>query len=209
MPVFTDLSGMVFGRLKVLYRVDNNNHDKSQYLCECNCGSKKVVIGAKLTIGETKSCGCYRKQVTSKLAKTHGLSNTRLYQIWLGIRRRCNDSKRQQYKNYGARGIKIQKEWETDFVRFYEWSMNNGYSDDLSIDRIDNDKSYSEENCRWATREMQANNTSKNHFITFEGRTHTLIEWSRIKGINYSTIRNRVRRGAAKDKIFAKVGNPL
>ena len=96
-----------------------------------------------------------------------------------------------EFDRYGGRGIKVCDEWQ-EFLPFYEWAMANGYADNLTIDRIDNDGDYRPGNCRWATRTEQNNNTKKNHYITYNGKTHTIAEWSRITGIKYGTLINRI-----------------
>ena len=108
--------------------------------------------------GDTKSCGCHRRRTTSETHKTHGLSNTRLGRIWGGIKRRTLNPKHKQYNDYGGRGISICEGWKNDFMSFYNWAMQNGYSEGLSIDRIDNDGNYCPENCRWTTSIIQNRN---------------------------------------------------
>lgn len=117
----------------------------------------------------------------------------RLYRIWMAMRARCMCKNLKTYKRYGGRGIKICDEWN-DYLVFKEWALSNGYSDHLSIDRINNDGNYEPSNCRWATNKEQANNKRNNHIITINGESHTFAEWSKISGINYSTIRSRINR---------------
>ena len=108
------------------------------------------------------------------------------------MKRRCNDETNSHYHIYGGKGIKVCEEWEENFEAFYNWAMSNGYVKGLTIDRIDNDKNYCPENCRWATYLEQGNNTSRNHRLTFNNETHTMAEWARIIGINYSVLRSRI-----------------
>lgn len=119
---------------------------------------------------------------------------TRLYTIWLNMRTRCNNPKCEYYNRYGGRGIKVCKEWDT-YENFEEWANDNGYSSVLTLDRIDNNKGYSPNNCRWVTRKEQANNRKSSVFVTFKGESHTLAEWADIAGINYKRMMNRVYRG--------------
>lgn len=118
----------------------------------------------------------------------HGLSYTPIYEAWKGMKGRCNCSSDIAYKNYGGRGIKVCSEWENDPVAFYNWSINNGRKKGLSIDRIDNNKGYSPDNCRWTTKTVQNRNRRCVLSITYKGETHTLKEWSKITGINYQTL---------------------
>lgn len=122
---------------------------------------------------------------------THHMSGTRIYKIWMSMRHRCQIPSDANYYKYGARGIQVCDEWR-DFSVFYNWAMNHGYSDNLSIDRIDNDGNYCPENCRWVTRQVQANNTRRNKLITYNGKTQSLPDWCRELNLNYKTIRTRI-----------------
>lgn len=124
----------------------------------------------------------------------HGKRHTRLYRIWSDMKTRCNNPNRPKYTRYGGRGITICNKWMSDFQAFYDWSMANGYRDDLSIDRIDNDGNYCPENCRWITMREQASNKSTNHFITYEGQTLTMAEWARRTGISREVLKDRICR---------------
>ena len=122
---------------------------------------------------------------------THGMSGTRLYRIYRDMKNRCNGLKKRDKANYYDRGITVCDEWKT-FEAFRDWALANGYRDDLTIDRIDNDKGYSPNNCRWATRVEQNRNTRQNHYITYNGETHTMREWADILGIKYATLKSRL-----------------
>lgn len=121
----------------------------------------------------------------------HGNKGTRLYKIWINMRLRCNNPRYKQYKDYGGRGIKVCEEWNS-FTCFSYWAEHNGYDVNLTLDRIDNDKGYSADNCRWTNRKVQNNNKRNNHLISFLGKTYTLSQWAEISGINKGTFISRI-----------------
>lgn len=125
----------------------------------------------------------------------HGMRHTRLYDIWRGMKQRCYNPKTNRYKNYGGRGICVCDEWKNDFQSFYNWAISSGYSDDLTIDRINTDGNYEPGNCRWATVKQQANNRTSNNIVEFNGESHTLTQWSEITGIKMATIWARLQKG--------------
>ena len=196
MGTFSDMTGFRFGRLTVLGRAPDKTTGKKpkvMWRCRCDCGNETIVAGYALRGGTTVSCGC-------KIRK-HGYSHKeRLYTTWRNKRRRCNDPKNNRWDQYGGRGIRVCPEWN-DYAVFREWAMSNGYADDLTIDRINVDTGYSPENCRWVRAKAQANNTTRNRYIAFRGKTLTLSQWAEELGISYGTINHRIQRGWSMDDI--------
>lgn len=190
------LIGMRFGRLVVIkqapYHITPAGNRSQQWTCKCDCGTVKNVSASGLKGGRTHSCGCYNREVASARAKTHSKSKTRLYSIWQRMKSRCNYPHNNRYEYYGAKGITVCDEWNKDFMAFYKWAMDTGYSENLTIDRIDVNGNYEPNNCRWATIKEQANNKSSSLKVTYQGKTLPVIEWAKIKGIKYRTLRYRI-----------------
>lgn len=141
--------------------------------------------------------------MTKKYFDEYGTSS-RLYSIWRHMKERCYNENHVAFNSYGGRGISVCEQWKTDFTSFKEWALENGYSSDLTIDRVNNNGNYSPQNCRWATRIQQQNNTRANHLLTFNGETHSFAEWSRITGINRITIRSRIRMGWTEEEALTR-----
>lgn len=193
-----DIVGKKFGRLMVIKFVPKPEREdyRRQWLCRCECGNLVQVNGSKLRSGHTRSCGCLEKEVIGNVNRKYMYSDLRLYRIWRAIQQRCSDRKGREYHNYGGRGILVCAEWadnNSGFERFYEWAMANGYQSDLTIDRTDVNLGYSPENCRWITNKRQQNNKRTNVYLSYNGETHTMKEWSDILGVTYSKIRYHIR----------------
>ena len=188
----TDITGQKFGRLTVIKRVFEEGYKKPRWLCQCDCGNTCVVLGESLKSGNTQSCGCLQKERSIASCKTHGLRRqTKLYPIWSQMKQRCQNPNNAAFENYGGRGIVVCDEW-LKFKTFYDWAMNNGYSEGLCLDRIDNDKGYSPDNCRWVSHKMNNDNRRSTIRISFNGETHTLKEWSEILNIERHILYKRI-----------------
>lgn len=189
---------VIDGKAKDVHR---NSGILEGYLCECDCHNKthKVVDKYALLSGHSKSCGCTRRT-------THGMSHTKFYQQYYGMIKRCELKTHKEYKDYGARGISVCSEWRNDFQCFYDWAINNGYKDGLTIDRINVDGNYCPENCRWITLSKQMINKRNNIYLEFSGRKMTLKEWSRQDDVKvpYGTILRRYHNGWNVEDILFK-----
>ena len=196
-----DLTGKKFGKLEVIGVHDTGNR-KTYYVCQCDCGNVKVVRADSLISGATKSCGCIKKQQdkTNLTANNrHKMSGTRIYETWQDMKRRCYNKQNVRYNRYGGRGIKVCEEWLNNFQSFYDWAIRNGYSDDLTIDRIDNDGNYEPSNCRWSTVKEQCNNRSSNINITIGNATKSLMSWCEIFNVDYKKVHARYQRNGYED----------
>lgn len=182
--------GDTFGHLTVIDDSPNWLHRKNgkkdrAVLCECDCKNKtqKLIKVDDLRYGRVSSCGC--------LFEHHHMSNTKIYQQWAGMCARCNRKTHGSYKNYGARGISVCKEWEESFETFYSWAIENGFKDGLTIERIDNNGDYCPENCIFIHKSEQSKNRRNCIFLTYNNQTKGLKEWSKITGIKYGTLLKR------------------
>ena len=187
-----DLTGQRFGRLVVIEKAGRyvSPHGKTAtiWLCQCDCGNTKEAITSELTAGRVKSCGCY--QIEARF--THKLTNHKLYWVYQGMKDRCYRPNNKHYSDYGGRGITVCDEWIEDFVNFYNWAINNGYQEGLTIDRIDVDGNYEPSNCRWVTTKEQQFNKRNNKKFFHDGKNLTLPEWSEILHISLDTLVSRI-----------------
>lgn len=194
-----NMIGKKFGRLIVLKECNERSGNEKLYKCQCECGNITYVRGSPLRNGHTKSCGCLRKSVI------HGKSNDRLYNIYCNMVARCYDKKHISYLWYGYKGIKVYREWLDNRTTFFEWAINNGYKDNLTIDRIDVNGNYEPNNCRWITNKEQQNNRTNNIRLTYNGKTQTISQWADELCINRKTISTRYYRGwSMKECLFGK-----
>lgn len=202
-----DLAEQRFGRLTVLEYIGTNKRRESLWLCECDCGNQAIIPKTALKTSHTKSCGCLHKDVVGERSTKHSLSGHPLYNNWDSMHQRCINKNNIRYSRYGGRGITVCDEWK-DFKNFYDWSIDNGYEPGLSIDRIDNDGNYEPGNCRWADTITQANNKSTCRYITYNGVKHTLMEWSRLFNVPYTTLCKRIKHNNMQDfeSYFSNLG---
>ena len=195
-----NLVGRRFGMLTVIARAPNYVHGKakhSRWLCKCDCGNTQTFMGAVLQRGDAKSCGCQRAKWNGDAHRTHGASNSPLYRRWETMKSRCMDTSVEHARNYRDRGIAVCDEWlgPDGYAHFQNWALANGYSPELTIDRIDNDKGYSPDNCRWVTHAEQHLNTRNNLWLEYRGERYTCSQLSKMFGINDATLRSRIKQG--------------
>jgi hypothetical protein len=189
--------GNVYGRLTVL-KETGRKRGAVLFLCKCECGNEKEITGGDLRSGKVHSCGCYKIEKVTNENITHGLNDHRLYSIYHNMISRCYNEKIDTYELYGGRGIKICNEWlnkENGFINFYKWSIQNGYTEFLTLDRMNVNGNYTPDNCRWATNQQQSNNKRSNHYVEMDGEIKTLSEWCEIFNISYKTVQSRLQTG--------------
>jgi hypothetical protein len=188
-----DLDGQKFGRLQVLSFSHIGKDKRTYWDCVCDCGKTKIANGKSLRNGNVRSCGCFNTESIIKRQTTHGKTKIKEYNIWEKMKNRCYCEKDKRYKNYGGRGIKVCDEWKNSFENFIN---DMGLRPDInhSLDRIDNNKGYCKENCRWATRLEQANNKSNSRLLTYNGLSLTTRQWSEKLNVNFKTLNSRIAK---------------
>lgn len=197
----TDLVGQKFSLLTVSSLAYSRN-GRLYWNCTCECGENTIVCTRNLRTFRIKSCGCLEHIAKYK---KHNLSRTRIYTILKGMKGRCYNPNNKDYKNYGGRGIRICDSWldkENGVKNFYNWAINNGYSENLSIDRIDVNGNYCPENCRWLSIKGQSNNRRGNFYIEYKDKRLTAKQWSEITGINSATLIQRIKLGWNIEDVF-------
>ncbi|WP_230280280.1 hypothetical protein [Croceicoccus sp. Ery15] len=197
-PRLIDMTGKKYGRWTIICQAGNNSRGAALWSARCDCGTERTVLGADLRKSKSVSCGCYRDEKIAMVGRTHGRTRDcarqkrpRLYNIWVMMRSRCLTSSNAGYARYGGRGIIICPEW-SDFATFERWALDNGYRDDLTIDRIDNDGNYDPSNCRWADAKTQSRNRN---FVRRMPDGRMAMDVAEENGIPVRTMRVRLSAG--------------
>lgn len=203
-----DLTGKTFGRLTVIRREGSNEQGRALWLCRCDCGVESIKQGKLLLNGHCRSCGCGEREtrLENMTKNAHHQTGTRLYNIWSGMKQRCYYLDHVDYLNYGGRGIEVCEEWRNDFLAFKKWSEENGYRDNLSIDRIDVNGNYEPSNCKWSTLKEQSRNKRDTLLLTVDGVTKPLVEWCELRNIPYATAYYRYHRGMSAENVLKEGG---
>ena len=203
-----DLRGQKFDRLTVIKYCGVRNH-VAYWLCKCDCGNTLMVRGSSLRNGNTRSCGCLQRELSTQRLFLHGESKSRLHNVWVCMMRRCHNPNLPAYRWYGARGIKVCDDWH-EYKNFKEWALLSGYDDNApqgvcTLDRIDNNGDYEPSNCRWVTIQEQIRNMRRRKpsiILTSKGESHSIKEWADILGIHYHTIYRRMKCGLPIENIL-------
>lgn len=204
MAVFQDLTGMTFGRLTVLKRVENSKNGHARFLCRCDCGNETIVSGDDLKRGHSQSCGCLNREKISN--KKHGMTDTKIYHTWKNMIGRCYNQKRPDFNFYGGRGIRVCERWH-EFSNFYEdvSQMENYGKPGYTLDRINVDDDYCPENCRWADRTTQTRNRRNTFKVEYNGLEMPLAEAAEKIGINYNCLKRRYYQGDRGERLFRPI----
>jgi len=193
-----DISNQRFGKLFCIGKSGHDKHGNLLYSCLCDCGKLVRSLKGDLVQGKKKSCGCGQGRRSHGLSRKNG-KKIKLYSVWSAMKDRCLNPRSKFYEYYGGRGISVCQEW-LQFDPFYNWAMANGYSEELTIERIDNDDNYHPENCTWIPQSEQVLNTRKTVLITHNGQTKPSALWAKEVGLNRKTFADRLKRGWNMDK---------
>lgn len=196
-----DITNQKYNKLLAVRFIERDKHGNAIWECLCDCGNTSFVRLGALRAGQIKQCF----KCSSNEKVKYNIKNDRIKSIYSDIKRRCYDESRKAFHRYGGRGIKMCDEWLKNPASFEKWSLENEYSDDLSIDRIDNDGDYEPSNCRWVDVYVQANNRSDNNVIEYQGDSLTVSQWARKIGVDKSTIYNRINNGETLDAVLSPV----
>lgn len=214
-----DITGQRFGRLTVIKWLPREERDPQHphdpYLCKCDCGNYIQAKINQLTTGNKKSCGCYHDEYSHSRKithQTHNSSYTRLYKVWASMKDRCENPNNTKSDRYFHRGITVCDEWH-DFDMFKKWALNNGYDENApfmqcTIERVDNNKGYSPDNCIWADAKVQIRNQERRKYYEYNGEKHILTDWSIILGIPYGTLYKAVHNRGIPIEDYLKTYKP-
>ena len=189
------------GSIIVLSHFKKGKYNTNYFRCQCDCGRISEIATSHFFNDNQTTCGRFHKKYeNSKIGE-------KLYNTWNRMIHRCYDPKHHKYYRYGARGISVCDDWRNNYDTFYNWAINNGYKEGLSIDRINNDGNYEPSNCRWTTRKQQQRNMSRNKVIEYKGETKCLSEWCEELNLYYPTIISRLHKGWSSDKALSTITN--
>lgn len=183
-----DITGQRFGRLVAIRPVYIKGSNDAMWEFKCDCGNIKLISAHSVLVTGTKSCGCLKAERNKRKE-----SKTRLHRIWANMKGRCHNKKLKVYKHYGGRGIKVCEEWN-EYKNFKEWALNNGYKDNLTIERIDVNGNYCPENCKWITLSEQCLNKRQTLLYLYKGKVVTLVELAKITNLSYDNIHHHYHR---------------
>lgn len=200
-----DIAGNKYNHLTAIKRDGNDSSGCAAWIFQCDCGRYHRIRKKSVTSGKIKTCG---KCIIRKppISRTHGMSNTKLYRVWRGMKQRCNPKDINHKSRYSSRGIKVCEDWANSFEKFYQWALMNGYQEGLTIDRINNDGIYEPSNCRWTTTYIQARNKRSNVMVEHNGKILCISDWEKELGYGNDSLGRRYRMGDRGDFLFRPKG---
>lgn len=196
-----DITGHAYAYLTAI-EYSHSLNGKAYWRFKCKCGETTTLLISNVRNGHTSSCGCHRREISGKTNLRHGATSgnvDRLYRTWATMKQRCNLTTSESYPDYGGRGIRICREWSDDYVVFRDWALANGYSDELTIDREDNDGNYEPGNCRWTTYTVQNNNRRNTRIVNYLGMDMTMSEFVDSTGMSVTTLQRRLDQGMSPE----------
>lgn len=205
-----DLTNQRFGRLVVIKELppfrDKANRKYRYWECKCDCGNTTKATTQNLKGNHVKSCGCYQKETAGQHTRKHGYRKTRLYSIYNGMKQRCNNPNHREYSSYGGRGICVFDEWnkKDGLKAFAEWALNNGYKDNLTLERVDVDGNYEPSNCTWIPKPKQNANTTRTVLINYNGETLHMAEFCRRNNLDHRVVSRALKKGKTIEEIIRK-----
>ena len=192
-----DMTGKIYGDLTVIKFSHYDKKRNSYWLCKCSCGKEKIVRRSHLISGGVSSCGCQKPIKCGNASRKHGVwaKNKRIYKIWECMNRRCYNEQNPNYPWYGGKGVTVCEEWKNDILSFYTWAISSGYTDELTIDRINCNGNYEPANCRWIPFKEQCLNTTRTTEVTIDGVTDTISHWLKFFDTPTKIFRYRLKDG--------------
>lgn len=197
-----DLNGKRFGRLVVVSEEGRDRHGRRLYKVRCDCGVEKILPHTYLNSGQTRSCGCLKREIVSDRNRTHGMRQSPTYKAWAAMKTWCSNPNQDFYHRYGGRGITVCERWLHSFENFL--ADMGEKPEGMTLERKNSDGYYEPSNCVWATPKEQANNTSRNHYVEWRGETKTLVQWAEEIGLTQDALRNRLKRGWPVEKALTQ-----
>lgn len=204
MSNYSDITNKRFGKLTAIKRTGTTSYGKAIWLCKCDCGNYKEIDGSSLRKGNTKSCGCLVAENHPRKIITNISSTKKLYKLYSAIKQRCYNKKCTNYKNYGGRGIIMSDEWLNNSQLFYNWAIESGYKEGLTIDRIDVNGNYEPSNCRWLTIQEQQQNRTNTVYVIINNKRQSLNELCKKNNVSYNLAYQRLRKGKPIQELFKK-----
>lgn len=199
-----DLTGMKFNRLTAVSYVGQGSSG-AKWLFKCDCGKEIITSSYPVRKGKTKSCGCWNEENKHNRYRVHGLTGTKIQSAWSHMKQRCFNPNCKEYEHYGGRGITVCDEWKNSVAEFAKWAYENGYENNLTLDRIDNNGNYEPNNCRWVSMEVQENNKRNNRYYDIDSGSYTLSQIAKMYSVSRDSLYYWIHRKGMKTQDAIKM----